>query len=169
MQLLEESLFLKQLQQVFGYRLGRLTKVGKRALFPLQEVVMPVQTEWPLVFVGNAAHTLHPVAGQGFNLGLRDVAVLAQCIVQYGLNAAMLTRYQALRESDQTAIIAFTDTLVRLFGSRVPGVGLGRSLGLLALDNVNLLQQVLMRYARGYGGDVPDLVCGIPLIQETSK
>lgn len=163
LQAMDDQLFLKQVQLVFGYRLGRFVKVGRRSLFPLQEIIMPVQTDWPLVFVGNAAHTLHPVAGQGFNLGLRDVATLAQCILQYGLNREMLAHYQTMRQADQTAIIRFTDSLVRIFGSQIPGVALGRSLGLVAIDNIKMLQQLLARYARGYGGVVPDLACGIPL------
>ena len=163
LQRMEESLFLKHLQRVFGYRLGRLMKVGQRIVFPLQEIVMPDQVAWPLVFVGNAAHTLHPVAGQGFNLGLRDVAALAQCIVKQGLNEVMLGQYQTMRQADQTAIIRLADGLVRLFGSRIPGLALGRSLGLVTIDNIQVLQQLLTRYARGYGGVVPDLVCGIPL------
>ncbi len=163
LQAMDDALFLRQLQKAFGYRLGRFVKVGDRSLFPLQEIIMPEQTAWPLVFVGNAAHTLHPVAGQGFNLGLRDVAALAQCILQYGLNEAMLSRYQAMRKTDQTAIIQLTDGLVRLFGNQIPGMALARSLGLVAMDNLNILQQVLARYAGGYGGIVSDLACGIPL------
>ena len=163
LQAMDDTLFLKQLQLTLGYRLGRLVKVGQRAIFPLQEIIMPDQIEWPLVFVGNAAHTLHPVAGQGFNLGLRDVAALAQCILEHGLNSAMLSHYQTMRQVDQTAIIRFTDGLVRIFGSQFPGMALGRGLGLLAFDNSKLLQRLLARYARGYGGVVPDLACGIPL------
>ena len=168
LQAMDAILFLKQLQLAFGYRLGRFVKVGKRSLFPLQEIIMPQSVEWPLVFVGNAAHTLHPVAGQGFNLGLRDIATLAQCILQYGLNATMLTHYQTMRQADHTAIIQFTDGLVRTFGSQIPGMALGRSLGLLAMDNMKILQRLLARYARGYGGVVPDLACGIPLERETA-
>lgn len=153
--------FLKALQTAFGYRLGQLIKVGARSLFPLQEIIMPQQVSWPLVFIGNAAHTLHPVAGQGFNLGLRDVATLAQCIIQDGLHAGMLARYQSLREADQTAIIGFTDGLIQLFGHQWPGLGFARSMGLLAVDNVSLLKNQLARYAQGYGGIVPDLVCGL--------
>lgn len=158
-----DSDFLKQLQQAFGYRPGRFIKVGKRSMYPLQQAIMPKQTAWPLVFVGNAAHSLHPVAGQGFNLGLRDVAVLAQCINQYGLNADMLSHYQAMREYDQTAIIHLTDGLIQAFTSSLPGLGMLRGLGLLAFDNSGLLQTALTHHARGFSGVVPDLVCGITL------
>lgn len=155
--------FLKALQQAFGYRLGRLVKVGSRFSYPLQQQVMPQQVKWPVVFVGNAAHTLHPVAGQGFNLGLRDVAALAQCINQYGLSEEMLQFYLKLRQEDQKNIIQFTNGLMTLFTSRIPGVGLARDLGLLALDNSSFLKQWLSRQAQGYSGIIPNLVCQIPL------
>ncbi|STX40340.1 2-octaprenyl-6-methoxyphenol hydroxylase [Legionella donaldsonii] len=160
---LNESAFLTALQQAFGYRLGRFLKVGKRVIYPLRQVFMPEQIAWPLVFVGNAAHTLHPVAGQGFNLGLRDVATLAQCIIEDGLNDKMLQRYQAMRRHDQTAIIRLTDGLISLFTSRLPGVALARNLGLIAMDNSALLKKILTRYTRGFAGITPDLVCGIAL------
>lgn len=155
--------FLKQLQQSFGYRPGRFIQAGKRSMYPLQQAIMPKQAAFPLVFVGNAAHSLHPVAGQGFNLGLRDIAVLAQCISLHGINAEMLSCYQAMREYDQTAIIHLTDGLIQGFTSSLPGLGMLRSLGLLAFDNSSLLQSTLTHHARGFAGIVPDLVCGIEL------
>ncbi|MDP1604928.1 MAG: FAD-dependent monooxygenase [Legionella sp.] len=155
--------FLKNLQLAFGYRLGRFTKAGKRFVYPLSQAIMLKQTAWPLVFVGNAAHTLHPVAGQGFNLGLRDVATLAQCIIQHGLNPNMLTQYQLLRRYDQQSIARFTDGLVNVFTTPLPGLGLLRGLGLLAVDNIAGLKMALTHHARGFAGIVPDLVCGIEL------
>ncbi|WP_392538497.1 2-octaprenyl-6-methoxyphenyl hydroxylase [Legionella sp. 227] len=160
---LSEVDFLRELQSAFGYRLGRFAKVGKRFSFPLQQVLMPIQTKWPVVFVGNAAHTLHPVAGQGFNLGLRDVAMLAQCIAERGLNAEMLQHYVQLRSHDQKAITHLTDGLIQVFTSRLPGLGIVRGLGLIALDNIPALKNLLARYARGFGGVIPDLVCEIAL------
>jgi 2-octaprenyl-6-methoxyphenol hydroxylase len=129
----------------------------------LQQVLMPRQIQWPIVFVGNAAHTLHPVAGQGFNLGLRDVATLAQCIAEQGLTADMLQHYMQLRAHDQKAITWFTDGLIQLFTSRLPGLGCARGLGLIALDNIPVLKNILTRYGRGFGGAIPDLVCEIAL------
>jgi 2-octaprenyl-6-methoxyphenol hydroxylase len=163
---LSDADFLKQLQQAFGYRLGRFAKVGKRFSYPLQQVIMPMQAKWPVVFVGNAAHTLHPVAGQGFNLGLRDVATLAQCIAEHGLNERMLHHYVQLRSHDQKAITRFTDGLIQVFTSRLPGLGLARGLGLIALDNIPVLKNLLVRYARGFGGVIPDLVCEIALTKQ---
>lgn len=159
----DDKAFLTQLQQAFGYRLGRFIKVGARSSFPLQQLLMHQQIKWPVVFVGNAAHTLHPVAGQGFNLGLRDVATLAQCIAQQGLNKAMLDTYFKLRQSDQRLIINFTNGLINLFTSRLPGIGLARDLGLILLDNSAFLKNCLSRYAQGYSGIIPDLVCQIAL------
>lgn len=160
---LSDGLFLKELQQEFGYRLGRFVQVGKRFTYPLKQVLMPQQTQWPVVFVGNAAHTLHPVAGQGFNLGIRDVATLAQCIAQKGLNSDMLDEYLQLRLHDQRVITRSTDGLIQLFTSRFPGVVLARNIGLIALDNIPALKNILARYARGFGGFIPDLVCDIAL------
>ena len=166
---LSDGSFIKELQQAFGYRLGRFVQVGKRFTYPLRQVLMPEQTKWPVVFVGNAAHTLHPVAGQGFNLGIRDVATLAQCIAKNGLNSDMLDEYLQLRHHDQQVITRCTDGLIQLFTSRLPGVGLARNMGLIALDNIPVLKNVLARYARGFGGVTPDLVCEIALSEQELK
>ncbi|MBA2650461.1 MAG: FAD-dependent monooxygenase [Legionella sp.] len=160
---ISDGQFLKELQLVFGYRLGRFIKLGQRLCYPLKQVIMPQLTKWPVVFIGNAAHSLHPVAGQGFNLGLRDVATLAQCISQYGLEATMLTEYVKLRRHDQQAIALLTDGLVSLFTSKVPGIGLLRNVGLLAFDQSPFIKEMLVRYMRGFGGTIPDLVCEIAL------
>lgn len=163
LQAASEAEFLKALQQAFGYKLGRFIKVGKRHIYPLRQAIMPQQINWPLVFVGNAAHNLHPVAGQGFNLGLRDVAALAQCITQYGLSASMLDQYLSMRRYDQAVISGFTHGLVEVFTSKIPGLKLARSLGLMAMDNIGFLQKILTRHAGGFSGTLPDLVCGIAL------
>ncbi len=165
--LVEEHVFLNHLQRTFGYRLGRFIKVGCRVAYPLRQLIMPQCVAGSVVFVGNAAHTLHPVAGQGFNLGLRDVAMLVQCIAKHGLGDDMLQIYQTSRRFDQTAMAYFTDGLVELFTSRLPGAALVRGAGLIALDNIPVLKSLLVRYARGFTGIIPDLVCGIPLHLET--
>jgi 2-octaprenyl-6-methoxyphenol hydroxylase len=156
--------FLSELQQAFGYRLGRFTRVGKRMSYPLKQVITRQHlTDSPVVFIGNAAQTLHPVAGQGFNLGLRDVAMLAQCIVQKGISTTMLTEYQQLRSSDRNNMIRLTDGLVELFTSKLPGVKWLRRAGLLALDQLPVCKDLLAQYTRGFAGIPPDLVCGISL------
>lgn len=160
--------FLQQVQQAFGSRLGRFIKLGQRHTYPLKQVLMQQQNKGPLVFLGNAAHTLHPVAGQGFNLGLRDAATLAQCINTFGLDAPMLEHYIALRKHDQQVITGFTDALIRIFGTNIPGMGLIRSAGLVALDNLPLLKNILARYAQGFGGLASDLICSIALSPRSS-
>lgn len=160
---LNEADFLNKLQVAFGYRLGKFNKVGTRAIFPLKQAIMPKTHTGSIVFIGNAAHTLHPVAGQGFNLGLRDVAALAECMLKHGLNSQMLEIYQNMRTHDQKYIKLFTESLINVFQNKLPGASHIRGAGLLALDNSHLGQKVLESYARGFGGTPPDLVCGIPI------
>lgn len=160
---LSDKAFLESLQVQFGYKLGRFIKVGKRQMHPLKEMLMSKQIEWPIVFIGNAAHTLHPVAGQGFNLALRDAAILAQCIVKQGITPAMLKEYEDLRYYDQRSIYYFTRSLVQLFTAPLPGLGILRGLGLLTFDVFSGLKNTLARYAQGYGGIIPDLACGMDL------
>lgn len=155
--------FLKALQHAFGYRVGRFLEVGRRGVYPLQQTIMSRQVQGRVVFIGNAAHTLHPVAGQGFNLGLRDVAMLAECAAKADLTHETLLHYQSLRKSDQKMIAKATDGLVALFKSRLPGIGLLRRTGLIALDNSAFLKNILLRHAKGFGGVVSDLVRGVPL------
>lgn len=159
----EEYDFLKTLQRVFGYRLGKFIKVGHRHIFPLRQILMPKQGQGHVIFVGNAAHTLHPVAGQGFNLGLRDMAMLAQCIAEEGLANKLLFSYEQTRAQDQRAITQFTHQLIRLFAIKAPGFAMARGLGLFIFDNTPLFKSLISRCARGFVGKSPDLVCGIPL------
>lgn len=146
---LSKQAFLKTLQDTFGYRLGRLTEVGNRMTFPLQQLVMPNLTAKSLVFIGNAAQTLHPIAAQGLNLGLRDAMTLAACITDQGLSEVMLKTYQAKREDDRQTIIRATDLLVRLFQYGIPPLPLLRQLALFAFDQSTLLKSTLIRYASG--------------------
>lgn len=163
LQLMEAAAFLESLQRTFGYRTGKMIAVGARNTYPLKQVVMPKQIDKKVVFIGNAAHTLHPVAGQGFNLGLRDVAMLIQCAAQYGLTEQALKHYQSQRITDQSMTMRATDGLVSLFKNAWPGIGFARGMGLLALDNSNHFKNLLLRYGQGFGGMVPDLVCGFSL------
>lgn len=159
-----DEVFLQRLMSVFGYRMGRFVGVGKRVTYPLRQMLMPQTVQGAVVFIGNAAHTLHPVAGQGFNLGLRDVAMLAQVICSGQLqDPNMLVQYQQARQHDQTAIARFTDGLIALYGHKNLGLKAARQLGLVFLDNNRVLKSLLARYASGLAGIVPDLVCGISL------
>ena len=135
----DDAKFLDELHQHFGDRVGQFLTVGKRSCFPLGLRRAPQQTPMPhVVLLGNAAQTLHPVAGQGFNMGLRDAWELAQEILdakreELG-SEKMLAAYRTDRRTDREAGIRFTDGLVRLFSNDLPLVGTGRAAALTALD-----------------------------------
>jgi 2-octaprenyl-6-methoxyphenol hydroxylase len=135
---LVEGDFLRQLHAHFGDRQGRFVKVQDRGVFPLKLARARPVTAQRLAVIGNAAQTLHPVAGQGFNLGLRDAWELAQILratpVQQVGAAAMLARYQSSRRLDTGGGILFTDFLVRAFSNDIPGFGALSSCGLAALE-----------------------------------
>ncbi len=135
----DDAKFLHELHQHFGDRVGEFLTVGKRTSFPLGLRRAPQQSPMPhVVLLGNAAQTMHPVAGQGFNMGLRDAWELAQEIldaVPEALGAeAMLAAYRSQRRTDREAGIRFTDGLVRLFSNDLPLVSAGRAAALTALD-----------------------------------
>ena len=150
--------FLAQLQQRFGYRLGRLQRVGERHCYPLALLQSLEQVRRSVVVMGNAAHALHPVAGQGFNLALRDVAGLAEVLTQ-ALAAgrepgelAVLQTYQQRQQADQERTIAFSDRVPFLFMHDDPALGLARDLALSGLDILPPLKRGFVRYAAGVGG-----------------
>lgn len=134
----DEAFFLAQLHQHFGDRVGGFTSVGARTCFALRLRRAPRTTFPHTVLVGNAAQTLHPVAGQGFNMGLRDAWELAQeilrCEPEALGSAAMLAAYEKARRLDRNAGIRFTDGLVRLFSNDLPGLRVGRAAMLSLLD-----------------------------------
>lgn len=135
----DDAKFLSELQQAFGNRVGDFLQVGKRSCFALGLKRAPQQTPQPhLLLLGNAAQTLHPVAGQGFNLGLRDAWELAQIILASAPDElgsdAMLANYRATRRVDREAGIRFTDSLVRLFSNDMPLLSGARGAALTALD-----------------------------------
>ena len=166
---LDEADFLAQLQERFGYRLGRLEKVGRRQAWPLRLVQAKESVRERLALVGNAVHTLHPVAGQGFNLGVRDVAVLAEVLVD-AMHAgddpgslAVLNRYGEWRHRDHQNVMVFTDGLARLFTLPLPALGMARSAGMLALDLLPPAKRWLTRMTMGRTGRTPKLARGLPL------
>ena len=161
---LSDAHFLAQVQRMFGYRLGRLRSLGQRQCFALQMVMAEKCIQQNAVCIGSAAQHLHPVAGQGFNLALRDAASLAQCLIHDGASMSALRQYAKLRHADRRAVCTFTNALVRLFSVQLPGASMMRALGLVAFDNAPFLQDTLARYARGFGGMPPDLACGLPLL-----
>ncbi len=156
MELVDED-FLRELQERFGYRLGRLEQLGSRVDYPLQLRMVREQVRPGLVVLGNAAHSLHPVAGQGFNLSVRDVMALIET-----LSAAVeakeepgaldvLHRYLALRDRDQTQTLNFSDRMVQLFSNNVMAVAGARNMGLLALDALFPLKDLFARQSMGLG------------------
>jgi 2-octaprenyl-6-methoxyphenol hydroxylase len=152
---MDDQTFLETLQQDFGNRLGRFTRVGKRAMFPLALTTAEEQIRPALVLLGNVAHTLHPVAGQGFNLALRDTMALAANIlksVARGDDPGDFNRLQAYLEEvsqDQLLTTRFSDYMTRMFSS--PGLTLTglRHLGMASIDLLPPLRKALSRQAMG--------------------
>ncbi|AIU71708.1 2-octaprenyl-6-methoxyphenyl hydroxylase [Hafnia alvei FB1] len=148
--------FLHQLQQAFGWRLGAMVKAGKRHSYPLRLTSAQQHISHRLALVGNAAQTLHPIAGQGFNLGLRDVMSLAEIIAQAEQQGndigsyQILSQYQQRREPDQQATIGVTDGLIHLFANRLAPLVVGRNLGLMAMELVPPLRETLARRTLGW-------------------
>lgn len=134
----DDATFLAQLHEHFGDRVGDFTSVGKRSSFPLRLRRAPDTTLPHTVLLGNAAQTLHPVAGQGFNMGVRDAWELAQVILKNESetlgSATMLADYRKSRRLDRNAGIRFTDGLVRMFSNDLPLLSSGRAASLSALD-----------------------------------
>ncbi len=167
---LDDAAFVGELQEAFGYRLGRFSRVGKRAAYPLILSKALRLTATRSVLVGNAAHGLHPVAAQGFNLGMRDAAALCDCIADICERAAadigsqeLLARFASWRKADQTKLVRFTDGLVRLFASRQRSVRLLRNAGMLAFDFVPGVRSEFARQTMGLAGRLPRLSRGVPL------
>jgi 2-octaprenyl-6-methoxyphenol hydroxylase len=169
---LDDAAFLAELQHAFGKRLGTFSKVGARVAYPLVLSKAVRLTAQRAVLIGNAAHGLHPAAAQGFNLGLRDVAALCDCIADArctGTNAAdigdaaVLERYAAWRRHDQKKLVGFTDGLVRLFGDTRTPVRALRNIGLLGFDLIPGVRSLFARHTMGLAGKLPRLSRGLPL------
>ena len=169
---LSPSEFRDELQAVFGYRLGRITRVGERHVHDLARVVSEPLQQPRAVLIGNAALSLHPVAGQGFNLALRDVATLAEVIADRLRESELpadvgagdlLDRYRQWRADDQRRVSRFTHGLIRLFGESAPGLGIGRGLGLMAFDLLPGAKALLARQTMGRAGRLPRLARGLRL------
>ncbi len=158
---LDDQKFRTRLQDAFGFRLGKLELESVRVQFPLELVRAETMIGPRSVLVGNAAHQLHPVAGQGFNLGIRDIALLAEMIIDDAGQCRdpgaprLIEAYAEARRTDHEAVIRFTDGVVRVFSNDwLPAVG-ARGLGLLFLDHCSMAKHWLTRHAMGLGGRVP--------------
>ncbi len=163
---LDDEGFLKKLGNEFGYRLGRFTKVGKRSSFPLALVTSDKNTAPHTVIIGNASHTMHPVAGQGLNLALRDIAVLADLIAKnindLGSNA-LLQAYESQRAGDVKNTVRYTDSLVKLFSNDNFLLGHARAGGLLAVDRISPLRKLFTRQSMGVNYRQSRLARGLKL------
>lgn len=165
----DDRSFIQAFQYRFGSRLGRFERVGCRTSYRLSFLRTLNSVQPRIAVIGNAAHTLHPIAGQGFNLGIRDVAVLAEVIVEaqrhgedFG-TGEVLTRYDTWRRSDQQAVAMATDGLARLFKQQWLPVRIARNLGMLALDGIPYAKHRLARAAMGTAGRLPRLARGLAL------
>jgi 2-octaprenyl-6-methoxyphenol hydroxylase len=166
---LDDAAFAEELTRRFGDSLGRLEVRGRRWCYPLSLSHAERYRAVRLALIGDAAHAIHPIAGQGLNLGIRDVAALAEVLVdaaRLGLDIGQedhLARYERWRRFDATALVAATDGLNRLFSNDLAPVRVARDLGLAAVDRLPAVKRLFMRHAMGLLGDLPRLVRGEPL------
>ncbi len=162
----DESAYVAALQEAFGFRLGRILRAGARHAYPLTRTsARPLYgARW--VLVGNAANAVHPVAGQGLNLGLRDVAALAELIVDARdeLDGDVLSRYTQWRAPDHRRVLTMTDSLARVFANPAAPVGLLRDAALVAMQVLPPARRWFARRGMGYTDKLPRLARGVKLL-----
>ncbi|WP_018691646.1 2-octaprenyl-6-methoxyphenyl hydroxylase [Algicola sagamiensis] len=147
-----QSDFLIELQKMFGSSIGPFQDVGKRVAYPLSVKQVSRMFHHRTALIGNAAHTIHPIAGQGFNLGLRDVMCLTQCIAESESDIgafSVLKKYDQTRQKDMQRVVTMTDSLVKLFSKENQLVALGRTLGLMSMQCFPELKKSLVHQALG--------------------
>ncbi len=163
---LPDSDYLAELQQAFGYRLGRLREAGLRVSYPLRRMLAERLVAPRQVLIGNAAQAVHPVGAQGFNLGLRDAAALAQALLESHRQGAdpgapaLLDRYAAARQADRAATTGLSHALALGTAMRGPAAGWLRSVALIAADRIEPLAEHLLLGGMGYRGNTPALARG---------
>ncbi len=166
---LDTADFEDQMRRRVGEFLGAVRILGPRWSYPLSLHLAERYIDHRMALVGDAAHGLHPIAGQGLNMGLRDAAAIAQALVdsrRLGLDIGTswgLERYQRWRRLDNLLLLAVTDSLNRLFSNDDPGLRAARNLGLAAVNRLGPVKRFLMRHASGTMGEVPRLLAGAPL------
>jgi len=166
---LSDTAFAAELAARFGDFLGTVEPIGPRWTYPLTLLLAEEYVSTRLALVGEAAHTIHPIAGQGLNLGIRDIAALAELAIdarRLGLDIgddAVLQKYQQWRRFDTMALATVTDGLNRLFSNSLAPIQLARDFGLAVVNRLPPLKRLLMRDAMGIAGDLPRLVRGEPL------
>ncbi len=159
---LTNQAFMDKLQIAFGYRLGKFKSISKRFAYPLSLLVSEQRVQQRVVLIGNAAQTLHPIAGQGFNLALRDIAELCELLARNGLQDIddKLKAYQALRQPDIEKTIRFTDRLNFLFNANYPVLSQTRGLGLAMLGAIPVLEERIVKQNLGQTGSQASLLQG---------
>ncbi len=163
---LDPPRFQAEFARRFGDHLGRVEPTGPRWWYPLGLVHAERYIDTRLVLVGDAAHGLHPIAGQGYNLGVRDIAALVEVLVdtkRLGLDIGAgdtLERYARWRRADNFAMVAATDLLNRLFSNDIKPIRLVRDAGLAAVNRIPPLRRFFVRHAMGLVGDLPKLIRG---------
>ena len=166
---LSDAGFMAELESRFGNFLGDLEVIGPRWSYPLSLQFAHTMLGRRLALVGDAAHAMHPIAGQGLNMGLRDVAALAEVVLdarRLGLDigeGVVLEHYQRWRRFDNALMLAMTDGLNRLFSNDIRPLRLARDLGLAAVNRLPPLKRFFMRHAMGLAGDLPRLMRNQPL------
>jgi len=166
---LDDAEFKAELDRRFGDFLGETEIVGPRWSYPLSLQYAETAISRRLALIGDASHGMHPIAGQGLNMGLRDVAALAEVVIDVHRlgedigSPPILERYERWRRFDNTLMLATTDGLNRLFSNDIGPVTLARDLGLAAVNAVPPLKRFFMRHAMGLVGDLPRLMQGRPL------
>jgi len=170
---LSDNDYIAELQAAFGTRAGLFSDPSPRKAYPLTKSLLNTPYRERVVAMGNAAHTVHPVAGQGFNLGLRDVATLTELIFetldQQGDigTQTLLETYQQARQRDTQRVAQFTDGLLKIFSHRSPLLSMGRNLGLFAVENLPFIKRALLRRSMGLGRQQPRLARGLAISRGT--
>jgi len=160
---MDDILFIKTLQNEFESTLGRIEKISQRAVFPLMQRHASEYVKTGVALVGDAAHTIHPLAGQGVNLGLLDAAALAEVILRarsQGKNIASLItlrRYERWRRADNSLMMASMSGFKKLFSNEQTELSLIRNTGLDFINQLAPVKYKLMRRAMGLDGDLPDM------------
>ena len=161
---LDAPAFMAEWQAAFGWRAGRAVELGRRVPYPLALSRSSQAVAPRIAMLGNASQLLHPVAGQGFNLGLRDAAELAEVLAAAPSDpgsAEVLADFAARRRADRGGVVRFTDTLVRTFSNTNPVVAMARDAGLLAFDLLPPAKRALSRVSLGFGARAPRLTRGL--------